>query len=71
MLGFVSKNKLLREMKRLKESGRKENNAVRYPPQNEMQERMNMVLQGYEEGHDNFYNGLYDCLIGKQQPINS
>ena len=71
MFGFVSKKRLLREMERLKESGRKENNAVRYPPQDEMQERMNLLLQGYEEDHDNFYNGLYACLIGKQYPINS
>ncbi len=70
MFGFVSKKRLLREMESLKESGRKENNAVRYPPQDEKQERMNLVLQGYEEGHDNFYNGLYSRLIRKH-PISS
>ena len=43
MFGFVSKKRLLREMERLKESGRKENNAVHYPPQDEKQARMNLV----------------------------
>lgn len=65
MFGFVSKKRLLQEMKRLKESGRKENNGCQYPPQDEKQMRMNLFFQGYTDGHDNFYNGLYGRLFKK------
>ena len=63
MFGLISKKNLLKEMNRLKESGKKENNGAKYPPQNEKEESMNCFLQGYEDGHDNFYNALYSRLF--------
>lgn len=62
MFGFISKKKILNEMDALKESGRKENNGVKYPPETEEQEKTNILMQGYEDGHDNFYNGLKSRL---------
>ena len=58
MFGFVSKKKLLAAMEELKQSGKKENHGVHYPPENQSQEILNAVYSGYECGHDNFYNGL-------------
>ena len=62
MFGFVSKKKLLAAMEDLKQSGKKENNDVSYPPENERQETLNAFYSGYEDGHDNFYNGLKSRL---------
>ena len=62
MFGYIRKKKLLAAMEELKRSGKKENNAAHYPPENERQEKMNTFYQGYEDGHDNFYNGLKSKL---------
>lgn len=65
MFGLISKKKLLKEMDRIRESGKKKNNGVKYPPNNENDKSMNCVLQGYEDGHDNFYNALYARIFKK------
>ena len=62
MFGFVSKKKLLAAMEDLKQSGKKENNGASYPPEDDLQEKRNLFSQGYEDGHDNFYNGLKSRL---------
>ena len=62
MFGLVSKKKLLAAMEDLKQSGKKENNGVTYPPENELQEKQNLFYSGYEDGHDNFYFGLKSRL---------
>ena len=59
MIGFISKKKLLKAMNELKESGQKRNNGVQYPPKDDNQRVWNILMQGYEEGHGNFFNGLY------------
>ena len=67
MFGFVSKKKLLKEMKMLKESGKKENNSVHYPSKDEKQKVWNVMMQGYEDGHDNFYNALHYTFFEKHK----
>ena len=62
MFGFVRKKKLLEEMNRIKISGQKEYNGVEYPPKTEEQAIWNIMMQGYEDGHDNFYNALKSWL---------
>ena len=66
MFGFISKKKLLKKMNELKESGQKRNNGVRYPPKDDNQARWNVMMQGYEDGHDNFYNALYSEFFKKR-----
>lgn len=67
MFGLMRKKKLLEEMNRLKESGKKENNGGgKYPPANETELAMNSFWQGYEDGHDNFYNALYGKFFKKK-----
>lgn len=58
MLGFVRKKKVLKEMKRIKDENRKENLYAKYPAENLGQAMLNIYSQGYEDGTDNFYNGL-------------
>ena len=58
MFGLISKKRLLKEMNSIKEGNRKEKNGAKYPPKTEEQKTKNLFLQGYECGHDNFYNGL-------------
>jgi hypothetical protein len=58
MFGFISKRKLLKKMKEIKDGCRKEKLGVKYPPETEKQEHMNLYLNGYEDGTDNFYNAL-------------
>lgn len=65
LLGFISKNKLLKEMNALKESGKQKNNGAKYPPQSAEERRANLVSFGYECGHDNFYNALYSKFFRK------
>ena len=59
MFGFINKKKLLKKMDELLESGRQENNGAKYPPNNEKDERWNLITRGYEDGHCNFYNALH------------
>ena len=48
--------KILEEMKQIKDGNRKENLYAKYPPNSKDQEVLNAYSQGYEDGTDNFYN---------------
>lgn len=60
MFGFVSKKKLKMYMNEIKIENRKEKLYAKYPPKDRKQENLNCYSQGYEDGTDNFYNGLKD-----------
>ena len=48
--------KILEEMRQIKDGNRKENLYAKYPPNSKDQEVLNAYSQGYEDGTDNFYN---------------
>ncbi|MDM8237110.1 hypothetical protein [[Ruminococcus] torques] len=48
--------KILEELKRIKDGNRKEKLYAKYPPNSKDQEVLNAYSQGYEDGTDNFYN---------------
>ena len=50
--------KILEEMKRIKDGNRKEKLYAKYPPNSEDQKALNAYSQGYEDGTDNFYNAV-------------
>lgn len=54
--------KILEEMKRIKDGNRKENLYAKYPPNDKDQEVLNAYSQGYEDGADNFYNAVVDII---------
>lgn len=58
MLGFVRKKKIRKKMKEIKDEYRKEKLYAKYPADSPDQERLNIYSQGFEDGIDNFYNGL-------------
>ena len=58
MFGLIRKKKLLKEMKEVKDSNRKENLYAKYPAETKKQEILNAYSTGYEDGTDNFYNAL-------------
>lgn len=62
MLGLVRKKKVLKRMEEIKSENRKENLFAKYPPKDIKQEKLNCYSQGYEDGTDNFYNGLKGFL---------
>lgn len=62
IFGFVRKKALIAEMKRIKDIGQKEHNSSEYPPSAGEQEMTDILLQGYEDGHDNFYHTLMAWL---------
>lgn len=62
MFGLIRKKKVLKEMMEIKNENRKENLFAKYPPENINQEKLNCYSQGYEDGTDNFYNGLKGIL---------
>lgn len=64
MFGLIRKKTLLKEMKEVKDSNRKENLYAKYPPETKKQEILNAYSTGYEDGTDNFYNWL-TSFIGK------
>lgn len=66
MFGLISKKKLKKKMDELVESGRQENNGAKYPPENEKDEKWNLITRGYEDGHCNFYNALYSEFFKKR-----
>ena len=45
-------------MKGIKDSNRKEDLYAKYPPKDKKQMILNAYSTGYEDGTDNFYNGL-------------
>lgn len=54
--------KILEEMKRIKDGNRKEKLYAKYPPNGKDQEVLNAYSQGYEDGTDNFYNAAVDII---------
>lgn len=58
MFGFISKRKLLKKMREIKDGCRKEKLGAKYPPGSKKQETLNAYYSGYEDGTDNFYNAL-------------
>ena len=62
MFGLIRKKKVLKRMLEIKSGNRKENLYAKYPPKDRKQECLNLYSQGYEDGTDNFYNGLKGIL---------
>lgn len=54
--------KILEEMKKIKDGNRKENLYAKYPPKDEQGKILNGYSQGYEDGTDNFYNVMVDII---------
>ena len=60
MFGFISKRKLKAFMRQIQISERARNNGQDYTsPITEAQQRINIYLQGYEDGTDNVCNAVY------------
>lgn len=55
-------DKILEEMREIKDGNRKENLYAKYPPNGKDQEVLNAYSQGYEDGTDNFYNAVLDII---------
>lgn len=62
MFGLIRKKKVLKRMLEIQSGNRKENLYAKYPPEDRKQEDLNIYSQGYEDGTDNFYNGLKGIL---------
>lgn len=58
MFGIIRKKTLLKKMKEFKDSNRKEDLYAKYPAKTRKQEILNAYSTGYEDGTDNFYNGM-------------
>lgn len=54
--------KILKEMRKIKDGNRKEKLYAKYPPNGKDQEVLNAYSQGYEDGTDNFYNAVVDII---------
>ena len=54
--------KILEELKRIKDGNRKEKLYAKYPPNSRDQEVLNAYSQGYEDGTDNFYNAAAEII---------
>ena len=54
--------KILEEMKRIKDGNRKEKLYAKYPPNSKDQEALNAYSQGYEDGTDNLYNVAVEII---------
>lgn len=54
--------KILEEMKKIKDGNKKENLYAEYPPKTIDQEKINIYSQGYEDGTDNFYNAMVSFI---------
>lgn len=55
---FISKRKLRKTIKEIKDANRRENLYAKYPAETKEQEIKNAYSVGYEDGTDNMYNGL-------------
>lgn len=55
-------DKILEEIKRIKDGNRKEKLYAKYPPNSKDQEVLNAYSQGYEDGTDNFYNAVEEII---------
>ena len=62
MFGLISKKKVLKMMDEIKSGNRATDLYAKYPPKNKHKEKLNCYSQGYEDGTDNFYNGLKGLL---------
>lgn len=62
MFGLIRKKRVLKEMDEIRSGNRATDLYAKYPPQNNHQEKLNCYSQGYEDGTDNFYNGLKGLL---------
>ena len=54
--------KILEELKRIKDGNRKEKLYAKHPPNSKDQEVLNAYSQGYEDGTDNFYNAAAEII---------
>ena len=54
--------KILEEMREIKDGNRKEKLHAKYPPNSKDQKVLNAYSQGYEDGTDNFYNAVVDII---------
>ena len=54
--------KILEELKRIKDGNWKEKLYAKYPPKSKDQEVLNAYSQGYEDGTDNFYNAAAEII---------
>ena len=54
--------KILEEMREIKDGNRKEKLYAKYPPNSKDQKVLNAYSQGYEDGTDNFYNAVVDII---------
>ena len=62
MFGLIRKKKVLEKMKEIQDGNRATDLYAKYPPKDKEQEKLNCYSQGYEDGTDNFYNGLKGIL---------
>ncbi len=59
MFGFISKKKLQKYIKEIKDGNQKEKLYANYEqPISKKQQALNSYSQGYEDGTDNMYNAL-------------
>lgn len=59
MFGFISKKKLHKYIREIKDRNRIENLGSKYKhPISEKQQTRNVYNQGYEDGTDNMYNAI-------------
>ena len=67
---FILKKKLRAYLNTIKEENRKEKLGSDYTNLTEAQQEKNLYNQGYEDGVDNFYNGIYSKfkLWSKEDP---
>lgn len=54
--------RILEEMRGIKDGNRKEKLYAKYPPNSKDQKVLNAYSQGYEDGTDNFYNAVVDII---------
>ena len=54
--------KILEEMRGIKDGNRKEKLYAKYPSSSKDQKVLNAYSQGYEDGTDNFYNAVVDII---------
>lgn len=57
--------KILEEMKKIKEGNRREKLYAKYPAESQDEEKLNIYSQGYEDGTDNFYNAIVSFIHTK------
>ena len=61
--------KILEEMKKIKDGNRKDKLYAKYPPKCYKQEILNAYSQGYEDGTDNFYNAMISFICSHMDEV--